>query len=147
MERDPSSLSDFRAIGFFAADHAVVESGKVYASGAYWSTLRFPQFPFVLPACAVVAVISVPFHATGDREHPFRIALEDADGHAQGIQIDGSFRAGTGPRDGEPAIVPIAVPLFGLQFSQPSDYAFALTVAGEEIARYAFHATSAAPTA
>lgn len=143
MEPDPSALTGFRAIGFFAADHAVIESGKVYASGAYWSILRFPAFPFVLPSCAVVAVISVPFHATGDEEHAFRISLEDADGRAQAIQIDGSFRAGTGPRDGEPAVVPVAVPLFGLQFTGPGDYSFVLSVAGEEIARYAFHATSA----
>lgn len=142
MEPDVRSLTEFRAVGFFAADHAVVESGKVYASGAYWSVLRFPGFPFVLPACAVVAVIAVPFHATGEGEHPFRIALEDADGRAQPIQIDGTFRAGPGPRDGEPAIVPMAVPLFGLQFHGAGDYSFVLSVGGGEIARYPFHVTS-----
>lgn len=138
MEPDPGALSRFRAMGFFAADHAVVESGKVYAAGAYWSVLAFPAFPFVLPACAVVAVISVPFHAV-NTESEFAIGLIDADGHSLGLRIQGTFLALAGPRDGEPGIVPFAVPLLGLNFPGPGEYAFTLDVAGAEIARYRFH--------
>lgn len=138
MEPDPGELSDYRAMGFFAADHAVVESGKVYAAGAYWSVLQFPSFPFVLPACSVVAVISVPFHAV-NRENTFTLGLVDADGRSLGLSIQGTFVAIAGPRDGEPSIVPFAVPLLGLQFPGPGDYAFTLDVAGQEIARYRFH--------
>jgi threonine dehydrogenase-like Zn-dependent dehydrogenase len=62
----------FTALGFFPADHAAAESGKVYASGAYWGTLHFPTFPAVLPSMALVAVVQQPFSAA-HADHEFAI--------------------------------------------------------------------------
>ncbi|MEO6204804.1 MAG: hypothetical protein ABIO67_05410 [Mycobacteriales bacterium] len=137
MTTDPTA---FAALGFFPADHAAAESGKVYASGAYWNTLRFPEFPAVLPSMTLVAVLRQPFHAA-DADHAFAIALEDADGRRQEFAVDGQFRAalGEGARLGEENIIPITVPVFGLGFEQPGDFSFVLLVDGVELARYSIH--------
>jgi hypothetical protein len=131
---DPNS---FNALGFFPADHAAAESGKVYASGAYWGTLHFPAFPAVLPSMALVAVVQQPFSAA-HADHEFAIALEDADGKEQGLDIRGSFRAAPGleSRYGEPNVIPITVPIHGLPFEGTGDFAFVLKVDGNELARY-----------
>jgi hypothetical protein len=127
----------FTALGFFPADHAAAESGKVYASGAYWSTLHFPSFPAALPSASMVAVVQQPFSAA-HADHEFVIALDDADGKPQGLEIRGSFRAAPGleSRYGEPNVIPITVPLYGLRFEAPGDFAFVLRVDGDELARY-----------
>src|SRR3954451_2639026 len=111
---DPNA---FTALGFFPADHAAAESGKVYASGAYWSTLTFPTFPAALASAALVAVLQQPFSAA-HADHEFEIALEDSDGNPQSLEIRGSFRAAPGLQSkyGEANIVPITVPLHGLGF-------------------------------
>ena len=137
------TLSDpttFSALGFFPADHAAAESGKVYASGAYWNTLRFPSFPATLPGAALVAVLQQPFHAA-HADHEFVIAMEDADGRRMPLEIAGQFRAAPGldSRYGEANVIPIAVPIFGLPFEAPGDFAFVLLVDGVELARYPIH--------
>jgi hypothetical protein len=138
---DPTTFS---ALGFFPADHAAAESGKVYASGAYWSTLRFPTFPAVLPGAALVAVLQQPFHAA-HADHEFLIVLEDADGRRQGLEIAGQFRAAPGleSKYGEPNVIPISVPIYGLPFDAPGDFAFVLLVDGVELARYPIHVVQA----
>ena len=127
----------FTALGFFPADHAAAESGKVYASGAYWGTLHFPAFPAVLPTMALVAVVQQPFSAA-HADHEFAIGLEDADGQAHGLDIRGSFRAAPGleSKYGEPNVIPITVPIHGLPFETPGDFSFVLKVDGTELARY-----------
>jgi hypothetical protein len=127
----------FTALGFFPADHAAAESGKVYASGAYWGALHFPEFPAVLPTMALVAVVQQPFSAA-HADHEFEIGLEDADGKPQGLEIRGSFRAAPSleSRYGEPNVIPITVPIHGLPFEAPGDFAFVLRVDGTELARY-----------
>ncbi|GAC1611228.1 MAG: hypothetical protein NVS3B26_22710 [Mycobacteriales bacterium] len=127
----------FTALGFFPADHAAAESGKVYASGAYWSTLHFPSFPAVLPSLALVAVVQQPFSAA-HADHEFAIGLEDADGRPQSLDVRGSFRAAPGleSKYGEPNVIPITVPVYGLPFDAAGEFAFVLRVDGTELARY-----------
>jgi hypothetical protein len=131
---DPNS---FTALGFFPADHAAAESGKVYANGAYWGTLHFPSFPAVLPTMALVAVVQQPFSAA-HADHEFAIGLENADGQPQSLDIRGTFRAAPGleSKYGEPNVIPITVPIHGLPFDAPGDFAFVLRVDGTELARY-----------
>lgn len=138
---DPTA---FAALGFFPADHAAAESGKVYASGAYWNTLRFPEFPAVLPSISLVAVLQQPFHAA-HQDHEFLIALEDADGRRHEFEVQGQFRAvpGVDTRYGEANIIPITVPVFGLGFEAPGDFSFVLLVDGNELARYPIHVVQA----
>jgi hypothetical protein len=127
----------FTALGFFPADHAAAESGKVYASGAYWTTLHFPSFPAALAAAALVAVVQQPFSAA-HADHEFAIGMEDADGQPQALDVRGSFRAAPGleSRYGEPNVIPIAATIYGLPFEGPGDFAFVLRVDGDELARY-----------
>ena len=129
--------NSFTALGFFPADHAAAESGKVYASGAYWGTLHVPSFPAALPSMALVAVVQQPFSAA-HADHEFAISLEDADGKEHGLDIRGSFRAAPGleSRYGEPNVIPITVPIYGLPFERAGDFAFVLKVDGTELARY-----------
>jgi hypothetical protein len=142
VERDestPRPVEGFKALGFFTADHASVEGGKVYANGAYFQTLNFPAFPATLPSASVVAVIQIPWHAN-NHDHKFEVLLLDSDGKAHpNFVIEGNFRGSPGPemKYGEPGIMPVAIPLFGLQFERPGEYSFILKVDGTELARYA----------
>jgi hypothetical protein len=135
----PESISRFRSQGFFPADYATVENGKVYASGAFWSVLRFPEFPAVLPAMSLVAVIKVPFHANF-AEHTLTFNLIDQDEKLVGMQVEGLFR--TAPtiehKFGAPSLSPIAIPIHGLKIERPGEYSFVLSVDGEPLDRYPF---------
>ena len=135
-----SRIQGFEAVGFFPADHAASESGKVYTNGAYWNVLRFPVFPAVLPFCALVAVLRLPFHAS-HANHSFEIDMEDADGKPQKMKVGGQFRAAPGidTKFGESGLIPISVPVNGLGFERPGDYAFVLRVDSEVLTRYPFH--------
>jgi len=135
----PASLASFTARGFFPADYAAVESDKVYTSGGYWSTLRFPQFPAVLPACSLVAVIEIPFHAN-QADHTLRMGLIGPDNEPMQFKVEGLFR--TAPKIeqlyGEPGSAAVAVPVQGLTFERPGKYNFTLAVDDREISRYSF---------
>jgi hypothetical protein len=138
-------LTAFRSRGFFPADYAAVEGAKVYASGAYWSTLRFPAFPAVLPSMSLVAVIEVPFHASyGD--HSMQMRLVDLDENVLGLQVEGMFRAAPAieNRYGQPGLTPVAVPIHGLVLERPGEYSFTLTVDDREIDRYRFRVVQVA---
>jgi|SRR5262245_10235946 len=139
-EREPGERSTrFRARGFFPADFAAVESGKVYASGAYWSLLRFETFPAVLPSMALTAVVEVPFHAY-QADHAVEMSLVDLDDKPLGLKVEGTVRSAPGieAKYGAPGLVPIIVPVQGLRFDEPGDYSFVLKVDSSEIDRYKF---------
>ncbi len=137
-ESTPQAVEGFKALGFFTADHAVVENGKIYANGAYWQNLNFPAFPATLPAAAVVAVIQVPWHAN-NHDHTFGVELIDSDGRrVPSFDVKGQFRGSPAPmmNFGEPGIMPVALPIFGLLIERPGDYSFVLKVDTRELARY-----------
>jgi hypothetical protein len=138
-------LTTVRSRGFFPADYASVEGGKIYASGAYWSTLRFPAFPAVLPSMSLVAVIEVPFQASyGD--HSMQMRLVDLDENALGLEVEGMFRAAPAIENkyGQPGLTPVAVPIHGLVIERPGEYSFTLTVDDREIDRYRFRVVQVA---
>jgi hypothetical protein len=145
-EATPRPVEGFKSLGFFAADHAVVENGKVYANGAYIQALNLPTFPFTLPPIVLVAVIQVPWHANNS-DHQFEIHFVDSDGKpVPNFQVAGNFRGSAAPdmKYGEPGVMPVAVPLFGLTFEQPGDYSFILQVDQRELARYTVRARQVA---
>src|SRR3954452_21778336 len=128
----PSTVQGFEALGFFPADHAAAEGGKVYANGAYWNRLRFPAFPAVLPSISLVAVLEQPFHASY-AEHTIEMGMQDADGRdVPGIHVEGKFRAALGPGSqlGAQNLLPMAVSLQGIPFERAGDYSFVLKVDG-----------------
>jgi hypothetical protein len=100
--------------------------------------LNFSAFPAVLPSAAIVAVIQVPWHAN-NHDHNLVIRLVDSDGRpAPGFDVQGQFRGSAGPdmKYGDPGLLPVAIPIVGLQIERPSDYSFVLEVDGIELARY-----------
>lgn len=132
-------IEGFGALGFFPADHAVAESGKVYVNGGYWTLLRFQEFPAVFPTCGIVAVLRVPFHKS-QVDHNLVIRLEGSQGEPHPMRVDGTFRTAPGleAQFGEPGTLPIAVSVHGLTFERPGGYRFILEVDDEFIADYSF---------
>jgi len=139
--------AELYAPAFYLADHAAVESGKVYSSGAFWNRLSFPAFPAVL-SFSVVAVIHVPWHAY-HQQHSFEVWFDDADGRRLPAGFGGEFQVGAGPemKRGEPTIMPLAAQVGNFVFDQPGEYSAVLSVDGTELSRWAFRVTQALPPA
>lgn len=140
-----SLTSDIEAAAFFAADHAVVENGKIYVNGGFWSMFRFASYPAVHPTLSLVAIIHVPWRAY-QQDHGLSIGLQDADGKDLPLNIAGEFRVGAGVdmRVGDPTLMPLAVSINNLTIEKPGDYAFTLSVDGTEISRYLVRAIQVA---
>jgi Family of unknown function (DUF6941) len=137
----PENITRFTSQGFFPADYAAVESGKVYASGAFWSLLRFPEFPAVLPAMSLVAVIRVPFHANF-AEHTLVFSVIDQDEKPIAMRIEGAFRTALTieHKFGAPSLTSVTIPIHGLKIDRPGEYSFVLTVDDDELDRFQFAA-------
>jgi hypothetical protein len=140
-----SSPLDFTVQAFFAADHAVVENGKLYVNGAGWNRFGFPGFPQVVPSMSLVAILEVPF-GHYNAQHTFRFGLEDPDQVALPLAVVGNFRVGASPdmEYGDPTMMPIAVPIYGLVIPRAGDYAFVFSVDDEPLGRYRVRATQIA---
>lgn len=94
---------------------------------------------------ALVAVLQSPFH-THQHDHVVHMGLLDPDDMAMALNIEGMFR--TAPsiesKYGEPGVVPLAVPIHGLQFPIPGKYTFIVNVDGAQLASYPIHAVQVA---
>jgi hypothetical protein len=132
---------EFKSLAFFPADHAEALGGKLFVHGGYWGRLNFPVFPHALPHMTLAVVLEVPF-AAYHAQHHFSIGMEDADGKALPLTVEGQFQVGAPPdiKYGDPTVMPLAIPLNGLVFERPGRYIFTLSVDGEEIDRYAVRA-------
>src|SRR3712207_5850459 len=108
------SLSGFEVLAFFAADHAVVESGKVYVNGGFFDRFYFPVFPAPLASIAVVGLVRVSAQQF-QRDHRFVVELQEEGNDTPIVKIAGGFRALPAPDagPGEPTNWPLAVPLTG----------------------------------
>lgn len=133
--------TDLFARAFFVADHAAVENGKVYASGAFWNRLRFPSFPAVL-TFSVVIILEIPWRAHHE-EHMLSVSFEDADAKPLQPGFEGGFVVGSPPeaKRGDPTIMPIAATVGNLTIPGAGDYAAVLKVAGAELDRWPFRAS------
>lgn len=131
---------DLHAEAFFTADHAAVESGKLYVNGGFWSRLNFPSFPAV-HNFAVCIVLHIPWRAHHQR-HKFAVSFEDADGQTTSNRAEGQFQSGTAPdmRPGDYTVAPIAILVNGFVLQRAGDYAAVLHVDGTEISRWRFRA-------
>lgn len=134
---DGDSLSGFEVLAFFAADHAVVESGKVYVNGGFFDRVYFPAFPAPLTSLAVVGLIRVSAHQF-QRDHMFVVELREASYDTPIVKIEGGFRSlpASDAEPGEPANWPLAVPLTGFSLPRAGHYYFVLSINGSEVARY-----------
>jgi len=134
------SSTDIDAKAFFLADHAVVESGKVYANGAFWDRLNFTTFPGTR-TFAVVAVLHVPRDAY-HQNHGFAVWFEDTDRNPIHGRLEGQFSVGASPemKVGGPTTMPLAAVINNFVLHQPGCYACVLEVDGSEVARWRFQA-------
>jgi hypothetical protein len=132
--------TDLYAEAFFTADHAAVESGKLYVNGGFWSRLNFPSFPAV-HNFAVCVVLHIPWRAHHQR-HTFAISFEDADGQTSPNRLEGQFQSGTAPdmRTGDYSLVPVAVAVNGFVLQRAGDYSAVLELDGLEVSRWRFRA-------
>jgi len=139
------TVTDFRVLAFFAADHAQAVGGKVYVNGGFWNRLRFPTYPAIVPSLALVAVVEVPYRAY-HQDHSFHLGMVDADGNVLPLNATGDFRVGAEPdmRVGDPTLMPIAIPITGLKIDKPGDYAFTFSIDGAELDRYHVRAVQVA---
>jgi Family of unknown function (DUF6941) len=138
-------LVDFEALAFFTADHAAVESGKLYVNGGYWNILPRDRFPARITG-ALVAVIKVPAQEYSEN-HRITIELLGPDEENLPFRIDGDFRVGASPHlnRGDPSVIPLAFPLEGLVLEQAGDYCFTLSLNGNELKRYLIRAIQSPP--
>ena len=145
MTEQPIS-TDLRAEAFFTADHAVVESGKLYVNGGFWSRLNFPSFPIV-HNFALCVVLHIPWRAHHQR-HTFAISFEDADGQRTPNRLEGQFRTGTTPdmRAGDYSLVPLAITVNGFVIQRAGDYSAVLEIDGTEVSRWRFRAVQVVTT-
>lgn len=127
--------TDLHPVAFFLADHAVIESGKVYAHGAFFGRLRFATYPARINF-SVVVVIHVPWREH-HLPHRFAVRFEDADAKPLFGDLHGEFRVGTAPdaRVGDPTVVPMAAAVANCLFPAPGDYSAALFIDGTEVDR------------
>jgi len=135
---------EIQVCAFFLSDHAVVENGKLYVNGGFWSQVHSGAYP-VARAFGVAAVLHVPWrqHHKG---HAFAVSFEDADGRALPARFEGQFRVGTSPnmRVGDFTVIPLAAFVTNFVLEHPGDYSAVLQVNERELARWRFRAVEAA---
>jgi hypothetical protein len=132
--------TDFHVVGFFVADHAAVESGKVYVNGGFWDRLNLPSYPAVT-SFSVVVVLQVPWRAH-NQTHKFGVRFEGSDAKLMPSRFEGEFQVGppADQRAGDSSLLPVALPINSFLLERPGDYAAALELDGTEIARWRFRA-------
>jgi Family of unknown function (DUF6941) len=134
------SPTGFETLAFFAADHAVVESGKVYVNGGFFNRITEVSYPVQI-SISLVAVLQPPPNAHLEN-HRFATEMEDANHNKLGFKLEGEFRVGRLPdlQPDDPLVMPIAVQLNGLKIEQAGIYWFVLSVDGHEIDRFKIRA-------
>ena len=141
----PDWLVDFEALAFFAADHAAVESNKLYVNGGFWHAVLHETFPVRLVG-SLAAVIKVPAHEHLEN-HRITVELTGPDGENLPFRVDGGFRLGVSPHlnRGDPSIMPLAFPLEGLVLTRAGEYCFILSIDGSELKRCRVRAIQSPP--
>jgi hypothetical protein len=139
----------------FLADGVQAVAGKLYVLGAGWNRLATRRFPARHDRIGIGALILVGDDEAG--QHSLTLRLLDADGAATTLATDAkgeprkairlAFTA-DGSTDGlEETIVPLALNLDGLVFSEPGVYAFELRIDDGEPERLDFKVDLAAEPA
>jgi hypothetical protein len=138
-------LVDFEALAFFAADHAVVESRKLYINGGFWHAVLHETFPVRIVG-SLAAVIKVPAQEYLE-DHRITVELTGPDGENLPFEVNGQFRLGAPPHlnRGDPSIMPLVFPLDGLVLTRAGEYCFILSIDGDELKRCRIRAIQSPP--
>jgi hypothetical protein len=132
-------------------DHAEVAGNKLFISGAAINLYRVanPEPPLVMNI-ALAIMVTIPWNAT-NQPHKLTVELisEQGAGSSQRVPLtedDGiivaEFNAGRSPamKPGEDTLLPLALPMFGLQLPEPGSYFFTIGLDGTEADRVSFRA-------
>jgi len=83
-------------LGFLLlTDHSESLNGKLYAMGAGWNMLRFPELPQEW-GFAIALGVDVPWDETNQR-HSLRLRIEDPDGEILGEEFSMDLETGRPP--------------------------------------------------
>ena len=126
-------------LGFLLlTDHSEAINGKLYAIGAGWNMLRFPQLPSAF-AFGIAFGIDVPWDET-NRRHTLKLHIEDPDGERLGDEFSLDFETGR-PPGSVPGQDQRMVLSLGAQstFATAGPHAVIIRVGDEEVGRSRFY--------
>jgi hypothetical protein len=132
-------------LGFLLlSDHSESINGKVYAMGAGWNQLRFPELPQEFNF-SIALGLDVPWDET-NRQHTMTLHIEDPDGERLGDEFSLDFETGR-PPGSVPGQEQRIVLSLGARtaFSASGPHAVVVKVGGEELDRARFYVTQAPP--
>ena len=124
------------------SDYSESLNGKLYAMGAGWSVLRFPEFPQEW-RFSVGLGIDVAWDETNQRQN-IRLAVQDPDGNLLGDEMSMEFETGrpAGLQAGQDQRMVISVNV-GAKFEAPGPHAVVASGGEGEIARSRFYVVEA----
>jgi len=130
-------------VGFLIlADHSESLNGKIYAMGAGWNVLRFPQLPQPW-AFGIALGVDVPWDMTNQR-HSLTMHIENPDGELLGDEFEMEFEAGRPPGSIAGSDQRIVLSLrTQAEFATPGPHAVVVKVGEDEIGRSRFYVIEA----
>jgi len=119
-------------------DYSESLNGKLYALGAGWNVLTFPQFPQEWRFSAGLGV-DVAWDET-NRRQSLQLTIQDPDGQVLGDEMSMEFEAGRPPglQAGQEQRMVISVNV-GASFEAPGPHALVVSSGEEELARSRFY--------
>ncbi len=134
-------------LGFLLlSDHSESVNGKVYAMGAGWNQLRFPELPHEF-GFSIALGLDVPWGET-NRQHTMTLHIEDPDGERLGDEFSLDFEAGRPPGSVVGQDQRIVLSLAArTTFAVAGPHAVVVKVEGEEIDRARFYVMQVPPEA
>jgi len=128
-------------LGFLLlSDHSESINGKVYAMGAGWNQLRFPELPQEF-GFSIALGLDVPWDETNQR-HTMTLHIEDPDGERLGDEFSLDFETGRPPGSVAGQAQRIVLSLgTRTAFSAGGPHAVIVKVGSEELGRTRFYVT------
>jgi Family of unknown function (DUF6941) len=134
-------------LGFLLlSDHSESVNGKIYALGAGWNQLRFPELPQEFNF-SIALGLDVPWDET-NRQHTMTLHVEDPDGERLGDEFSLDFEAGRPPGSvaGQEQRIVLSLGARTV-FSASGPHAVVVGVGGDEIDRARFYVMQSPPEA
>ena len=123
-------------------DYSESLNGKLYALGAGWNVLRFPQFPQQW-RFSVGLGVDVAWDETNQRQS-IQLTTQDPDGNVLGDEMSMEFEAGRPPglQPGQDQRIVISVNV-GANFEAAGPHALIVSSGEDEMARSRFYVVEA----
>ena len=130
-------------LGFLIlTDHSEALNGKIYAMGAGWNMLRFPELP-IEHTFGIAFGLDVPWSETNERQ-TMRLEIHDPDGETLGDEFSFELEAGRPPGlvPGQDQRVVLSLAA-SVAFASEGPHAVVMHAAEEEIGRSRFYVVEA----